>query len=275
MEIIGSRRKLLFIEGEDQSLDKPLYSLLFPDVSVLAKSGCRDVEHAVSGIRGTAALHWLRAFGIVDNDRRTPNDAVRLKGKGVYAVSVYAVESIYYHPEIQNRVVKRHAAVTGEDASARLDAATASALSAIGPHVQRLSERTVEKTLREEMMRKLPRREDIAAANPITISIDVPNAVTAERKRLEDAIAAGNLEEIITRYPVRETPALTRIATDLGFQNREQYEAAVRKLLIDDEEALVFVRTLFGSLVADLAESECGSEIPPLNSPEAVPGIVP
>jgi hypothetical protein len=57
---------------------------------------------------------------------------------------------------------------------------------------------------------------------------------------------------MIARYPVRETGALTVIAQKLGFQSRGQYESAVRKLMIDDPDALDFVRALFGTLNADL-----------------------
>ena len=52
---------------------------------------------------------------------------------------------------------------------------------------------------------------------------------------------------------IRETPALARIAVKLGFQGCEQYEGAVRKLLMDDKEALTFVRSLFGTLESDIA----------------------
>ena len=67
-EILGSRRKVLFIEGIESSLDKSLYSLIFPNVSIITKSSCRDVEHAVAGIRGADGLHWVHAFGVIDND---------------------------------------------------------------------------------------------------------------------------------------------------------------------------------------------------------------
>lgn len=251
-DILGARRKILFIEGTEQSLDKPLYSLVFPNVSVIAKSSCRDVEHAVSGIRDAGDLHWLRAFGIIDNDGRTQADIDRLRAKGIYAISVFSVESIYYHPDVQRRVAERHAAVTGEDAFTRLANAKDAAVAAITPHIQRLSERAVERALREEMFRHLPRRKEIAAASPINVSINVATFVTTERNRLQDVLATGNLLAIIAQYPVRETPALAEIASRLGFQNREQYEGAVRKLLMDDGEALMFVKSLFGTLEADI-----------------------
>lgn len=254
-DILGSRRTLIFIEGDDRSLDQPLYSLVFPNVTLVAKSSCRDVDHAVSGIRTATNLHWLRAFGIVDNDRRTHDDIVRLKDKGVYAVSVYSVESLYYHPEIQCKVANRYALVTGENAAVRIDAAKDAAFAAISPHVQRLSERAVEKTLRDELDKHWPKQAEISAGKQISIMIDVATIVNEEVNAFNQAIAERNLEKIISRYPVRETPLLTEIARKLGFQTRDQYENAVRKLLMDDDAALAFVKSQFGTLAADLTHT--------------------
>lgn len=251
-DILGARRKLLFIEGTEQSLDKPLYSLVFPTVSVVAKSSCRDVEYAVSSLRGSGDFHWLHAFGVVDNDRRMEDDINRLKEKGIYALSVFSVESIYYHPQVQWFVAQRHADVTGGDAATRLADAETAALEAIRPHIQRLSERTVEKKLREEVFRHLPGKKEIADGKPINICLNVASAVAAERERLQNALNKGNLTEIISQYPVRETPALDKIVKELGFQSREQYEGSVRKLLMDDNEALTFVKSLFGTLESDI-----------------------
>lgn len=218
-DILGGRRKLLFVEGTEQSLDKPLYSLVFPNVSIVPKSSCRDVENAVVGIRGASDIHCLRAFGIVDNERRTQGDIDDLKKKGVYALSVFSVESLYYHPEVQRRVVDRHAVVTGEDASTRLANAKRAAISAVTPHIARLSERTVEKAVREKILSRLPGQPEIALGKPINISLDLHDIVTTERGRLQDSINNENLSEIIERYPVRETSALTDIAHYLGFQS--------------------------------------------------------
>jgi hypothetical protein len=148
--------------------------------------------------------------------------------------------------------VERHSTVTGDDALAILNSAKAAAAEAIAPHIQRLSERAVEKVLREEIFRHLPRKEEIAAGTPINISIDVVDVVTEERNRLQAALDIDDLSAIIAHYPIRETPALTEIADKLGFKNRDQYEGAVRKLLTDDNEALVFVQSLFGTLAIDI-----------------------
>ncbi len=251
-DILGSRRKLLFIEGTEQSMDKPLYSLLFPNVSVIAKEGCRDVEHSVSGIRHAEELHWVKAFGIVDGDGRAARDVQNLKEKGIYALTVFSVESIYYHPDVQRKVAERHASVTGEDASTRLEHAKTGAIAAVNAHSQRLSERVAEKAVRAAFLQRLPNRNDIAASGPINVLIDVAAAVQQEKSHLQRLLQARDLVAVTARYPIRETSALIEVARKLGFQNREQYESAVRKLFMDDRAALDHARSLFGTLPADI-----------------------
>jgi hypothetical protein len=252
-DVLGSRRKLLFVEGVETSLDTPLYSLLFPQVSVIPKASCRDVEHAVTSLRAAHNLHWVHAFGIVDNDRRSDFSIIELKAKGVYAVPVFSVESIYYHPSILARLAGRQHQLTGTSADELLTAASSAAFDAIRPHIQRLSERVIESSVRQELMRRLPKRSDIAKSQPIEIAIDIPAIVSEEVRRLTQLCDSSNLGAIIARYPVRETPVLHKIASGLGFQRENQYESAVRKLLMDDPAALAEIRSMFGTLCHDLA----------------------
>jgi hypothetical protein len=65
-------------------------------------------------------------------------------------------------------------------------------------------------------------------------------------------INASDFVGILQRYPVRESKALDAIAKAIGFADRGQYEAAVRKLLVDDEAAVKAVRVLLGNLPPEL-----------------------
>ena len=149
---------------------------------------------------------------------------------------------------MQRQVASRHVAVTGGDVGVLLQAAKEAALAAIRPHAQRMSERAVSKTLRDELDKHWPKQADIAAGTPINITVDVAAIVAFEAGALNSAITHGDVDRIINRYPVRETPMLTEIARKLGFQSREQYENAVRKLLMDDPSALVSMKAQFGTL---------------------------
>jgi ABC-type lipoprotein export system ATPase subunit len=246
--ILGERRNMLFIEGTAQSLDKALYSLVFPTVSVVAKESCRDVIHAVESIRDVKNLHWIKAVGIIDNDGRAPEEIGKLRTKGVFALPVFSVESIYYHPGIQKKIAERQCAVNGQNPTECLAKAKASALAAILRQVDHLSSRMAEKTARLRLLAHMPRRQDILRGAAINVSIDTQSIVTEERSKLQQAVENGQIEIVIARYPVRETGALGKIAAELGFTTRELYEGAVQKLFVDDEEALQMVRSFLGEL---------------------------
>jgi hypothetical protein len=143
--------------------------------------------------------------------------------------------------------------VTGEDPSAYLALAQKTALESITPPCrQRLVGKVIERRIREEMFRHLPSHKDIVAGNPIEVSIDPAPILAQENSELEQALSDGNLLLLVTRYPLRETPALNKIAEKAGFKGRDQYERATRKLLQDDADALAFVRSLFTSLIAEM-----------------------
>jgi ABC-type cobalamin/Fe3+-siderophores transport system ATPase subunit len=252
-DILGARRKVLFVEGDDKSLDCKIYSLLFPDVSVIPKGGCVEVENGVTGIRGASHLHWVHPFGVVDNDRRHPAEIARLLAKGVYATAVHSVESIYFHPEIQLRVALRHSDVTGADAAALLSKAKDAAIRTIShADIARLSARAIEKEVHEAVQRGIPTQSQIASGTPVAINIDIGKMLADEQSEFERLVASKDLEKIISRYPIRETQVLSIVSRSLGFQDRKQYEGAVVKLFMDDAAALTFARNLFGSLYSDM-----------------------
>jgi hypothetical protein len=151
-DILGARKKILFVEGKEESLDKLLYSLIFPNVSIIPKSNCWNVEHTVSSIRSFDSEHWVNCFGIVDSDRRPDTEINELKNKGIYALSVISVESIYYHPYVQTFIAKCQAEIRGDNASTYVDNAKTAALREIRKCIQDLSIYTAEKAIRKEFL---------------------------------------------------------------------------------------------------------------------------
>ena len=64
-------------------------------------------------------------------------------------------------------------------------------------------------------------------------------------------VATNNLEGLLKSYPLRESGALTQIAREVGL-SRVKYEAAVQKLLHEDDGAVAYVRGLFGTMVSEI-----------------------
>lgn len=252
--ILGERRKIVFVEGTEHSLDKPLYSLLFPNVSIVAKADCREVEYAVVGIKGAAELHWVKPYGFVDNDSSEPQRIADLKSKGVIPLNVYSVESIYYHPEVQRLVGEKITEVVGGNLTEILNDAKNAAIEAIRANAKYLSNRIAEKLARAQVFSLLPKKGEIEVGCKRMEEIDFAKYAEAEEGHINRLIDASDFIGILQRYPIRRSSALDVIARELKFTNCAQYEAAVRKLLAQDLEAVKRVRMLLGSFPDDLIE---------------------
>ena len=253
-DILGARKRIIFVEGTAESLDALLYSLLFPHVSIIPKESCRDVERSVKSLREAENLHWIRAWGIVDSDRRTIDDIERLKTHNVYALSHYSVEALYYHPEIIKKVANRQAEVTGDDPEELYNNAVMDAMESIKTSKNHLIEKAVERLVRKNIFESLPSREDVQSKCEIEIKIDITASRTAEKMEIDKLITENKFEKLLQRYPLRESGALDRIAKGIGLK-KSKYEEAVRKLLQEDETAIKILRDLFQELLSEINAS--------------------
>ena len=248
-DLIGARRKILFVEGTESSLDKSLYSIVFPMVSVIPKGSCGEVERAVEGARAAETFHWLRVFGIVDGDGYSPEQIEKKRERGIYALPVYSVEAIYFHPEIISRVAEN---CWGDNAIDRFNQVPEAWANKIKGHTKRLSEKAVKKIVRKSIMEQIPNDQNLLNGKSVTLKNDAILILTQREKELETAVDDKNWEEVLAKCSVRESGALSATAKTLGFQSKFDYEQAVLQLLRTDNELLRFVRERFSDLTSQL-----------------------
>lgn len=246
-DILGSRRTLIFVEGAGNSLDLHIYQILFPEASIVPHGSCSDVERAVYGITSTDSLHWIKALGLIDSDDRSASEINALKNKNVYALPCFSVESIYYCPEIIEQLAARSVEMQGGDASQLEANAKASLITAVTAHKDRLCARLCERKVKQKITP--PDWKKILDEINFNITLDLVSQLNEERARFDGYISNQDVASIIARYPIRETPALDEIARALNFSSRKNYEAAVRKLLIDDGDVRNQIKAKFGDLV--------------------------
>ena len=247
-DLLGARRNIVFVEGTENSLDKGLYSLVFPTASVIPKESFHGVKRAVSGVREGEPFHWLRAFGIVDGDGYEPTKGQASSEMGVYTLPFYAVEAIYYHPRIIEGVARRQSAVTGDAPSDLTTMALAAGVRAVSSETERLSRNASRRQVRKEVYDAIPSDDELLGGQPVTVENNATAILAARSRELDAAVEEGDWEALVTKCPVRESTALAEISVALGFRRRKEYEKAVRHLVNNDEEAMGFVRGLFGDL---------------------------
>jgi energy-coupling factor transporter ATP-binding protein EcfA2 len=243
--ILGSRRRVVFVEGDIDGIDHGLYNIILGEISVVAKRSSRDVEQATLGARSISAMEWLQAWGIVDRDGRTIEQIERQRANGIWCIPLYSVESIYYHPDVIKEMVSRSEILHGPMPTAYADA-TNQALDAIAGQIDRLAARAVEKSIRHAALSALPAWKDLSTADRIEIPVNPRELYARELAALQAALGAGDWAYIVRRCPIRETQSLSRVASALRFRSSFQYEAAVRKALLDNTAFRAAVLGLLG-----------------------------
>lgn len=93
LSLLGSRKKILFCEGKENSLDKKIFERVFSDYTIV------PVENCTSVIRYTKAFNKLpkssaKAFGLIDRDFLTDDALKKLKEDNVFFYDVAEIENL-------------------------------------------------------------------------------------------------------------------------------------------------------------------------------------
>ncbi len=94
LEIIGSRKPILFCEGDRaNSTDYLLYSALFPKLNIIPVESCTNVENYTKAFN-EQNIFDNSAIGLIDGDHKTQEQIIKLKTKKVYCISFAEIENL-------------------------------------------------------------------------------------------------------------------------------------------------------------------------------------
>ncbi len=106
MELAGSRKNICFCEGNDRSsIDYKLYSVLFPEYTVVPVEGHRNVIDYVEAYNSMPSF-VTKAIGIIDGDHHLPTQVQKWKGKKIYTLPINEVENILCDEHIMQKAVE-------------------------------------------------------------------------------------------------------------------------------------------------------------------------
>ena len=94
LEILGSRKPVLFIEGDESSIDYQIYEQVFSEYTLKPLGSCQKVINSVKAFNDEKTFHHIDSFGLIDRDRRTDEDIVRLNAKDIWVLDVAEAENL-------------------------------------------------------------------------------------------------------------------------------------------------------------------------------------
>lgn len=107
VEIVGSRKTILFCEGTKIDYDYKLYENLFGNqYTVIPTGNCLSVENSVDACNMHASTYSIQsAIGIIDSDLKSVNEIDRLKSKKVFCLKCNEIEMLLLDEAIFRRVL--------------------------------------------------------------------------------------------------------------------------------------------------------------------------
>lgn len=255
VDVIGARSKILFIEGNNKtSLDQPIYSLLFPKVSLRPLESCKDVMRAVKGLRSVEEVHRAKAFGLIDHDGMSADQMSKFEGDGIYPLPIFAVESLIYSQEAQDAVALQQADTFGIAPQEMLKLAKDTAIKSLTGQGKKehLASRVAERQIRDQLLSHIPTRQQLMEFTKGDLNVAVKSTYPDELARLTALVSTSDIHEIISRYPVRESAVLDCIVKGLSFNNRDDYERAVLRRISVDANLRDALKQKMGKLAEQL-----------------------
>ena len=94
MKILGSRKKVLFCEGKQGSLDRQIFELLFQNFTIIPLTSCKDVINYTKAYNRICNKYAV-AYGIIDRDFKTKEQLDKLVTENVYSYDVAEIENLF------------------------------------------------------------------------------------------------------------------------------------------------------------------------------------
>ena len=108
--ICGSRQPILFVEGDNDSLDNLTYQKVYPDHKVISVGSCEKVKTFTKSFGENNNFHHLKCFGIIDGDSLSEENKQKLKKDNIHTLPVAIIENLFLLPRVAECIYE----ITGE-----------------------------------------------------------------------------------------------------------------------------------------------------------------
>jgi hypothetical protein len=250
VELVGSRRPILFVEGDRSSLDLIIYRSLYAGFTIVPVGSCEAVIHSVASYKASKALHWLQVRGLVDADDRDANAIANLKADGVFVLPVTEVENLFLLPEVFLALAE---ALMCSDPAGLLGKLTADVMIQANNNIDLVSARYSVRQLDRRLKRveinakdlttlQTSYQSDLAKIDPATLFNDF-------KARLRHEIQSNNMPGVLELYDNKGLLALA--ASHLGLKDQKYLLDKMRRLLDSDDG--VKIREQMTKVLPDLS----------------------
>jgi len=234
LDIAGSRKNILFVEGERTSLDLEIYRIVYSDHYIKPAGGCKSVINAVKGVRGSKQLHRLHAQGIVDLDQLNPDSVATLQESHIHALDVSEVENLLLIEPLLLAAANHMGKGVAE-----VELVKQSIFELLQGVDTKIAAQIAHAQVCAKMMSGLgaPQSEAElkAAFDTYSKAIDIPAIYQIAELSIQEALTNEDYHAALKLLNLKAV-GIKKAATHLGFKDHESYRIVVLKLLRENKD---------------------------------------
>ena len=244
MEILGSRKPILFIEGTDtNSIDSKLYPFIFPDYLVKPMGGCQKVIETTKAFGQLKDFHTLDSKGIVDRDRRTQGEINYLREQHIYVPDVAEVENLLMIEDVIKTVAKRLMKDPDDVFKQVKENVVRLFQKELDSQVILHAKHQVRKKLETTVDRKITTVEQLTEhVESIRLNIHVEEIYKNIKEEFESYIETENYKSILRVYNQKGMLPQSRLCAICGISNKESYLNLILSILKENKEDAEAIR---------------------------------
>jgi hypothetical protein len=233
LEILGSRNPVIFIEGDNSSIDYEIYNQIYPNHTLKPLGSCEKVVQITKAFREQLTFHNIESIGIIDRDRRTQTDIDKLTQNGIWILDVAEAENLLLLEDI----VKAVASHMGKDPGNVFSTVKQNLIT----FFQSQLDAQILLHFKEVLKRKLLELINFGAKNISATIVEIDTTYSAiDKQALFDAIKADfdiilhtqDYEGILRVFNLKNALIPnSKVCEETGVKNKEEFRKLVITLL--------------------------------------------
>lgn len=252
IEVLGSRKPIVFVEGENGSFDVSLYRELLSNFLVIPRGSCTQVIQSVKALKANTQMHHLDVYGIIDRDRRVQAEISKLEQDSIYVLGVAEVENLFCTKEILEIVSVR----LGRDSAVDFQTVSNTIINRLQGELDTQVSLRVSSEVKFQLNMFDAGQKGANNINnslqSLVANIDV-NQIYADTNTLySDVLQNNDYQQLLALYNRKSLSS--QVSTSLGLSNGSLPETVVRLVKTDcKEEILNALKPYFGNFQQHMA----------------------
>jgi hypothetical protein len=230
LEILGSRKPILFVEGDKGKWDYFLFQKVYPEFTIAPCGGAEGVIHATRSFSSLAYLHRHTCYGIIDRDFRDDDQVQWLRDRDVYVLNYSEIENLLLSEAVLYRVAA-HIHLEHDEFASRFERVK----DIVFAHMAHNKERLVSSITASKIERLLKNfdakaegKADLKTALNAVTSVNVDTLYNTTLVDINAIISSRNYSQALQTY--NDKGLVFEVSSVFGFKPSELAELVKRRV---------------------------------------------